>query len=67
MEKQTLRAEAEEQMEALRNQLEEISMKSDSTNSKLRDELLDLQPLAFLSEISYRELKSRWLDRKSVV
>ena len=60
MEKQTLRAEAEEQMEALRNQLEEISMKSDSTNSKLRDELLDLQPLAFLSEISYRELKSRW-------
>ncbi len=60
MEKQTLRAEAEEQMEALRNQLEEISMKSDSTNSKLREELLDLQPLAFLSEISYRELKSRW-------
>ena len=24
------------------------------------EELLDLQPLAFLSEISYRELKSRW-------
>ncbi len=60
MEKQALRAEAEEQMEALRNQLEEVSLKSDSQNAKLRDELLDLQPLAFLSEMSYRELKSRW-------
>ncbi len=60
LEKQSLRAEAEEQMENLRNQLEDISTKSDSTNSKLREELLDLQPLAFLSEMSYRELKSRW-------
>ncbi len=31
-----------------------------SQNSKLRDELQELQPFTFLSETSYRELKSRW-------
>jgi len=60
MDKQQVRAEAEEQMEALRNQLVDESTESQSQNSKLRDELQDLQPLTFLSETSYRELKSRW-------
>ncbi|GAP40844.1 DNA-directed RNA polymerase, beta' subunit, predominant form [Flexilinea flocculi] len=60
MDKQQVRAEAEEQMEALRNQLADQSTESQSQNSKLRDELQDLQPFTFLSESSYRELKSRW-------
>ncbi len=60
MDKQLVRAEAEEQMEALRNQLADQSTESQSQNSKLRDELQELQPFTFLSETSYRELKSRW-------
>ncbi|MHC1770198.1 MAG: DNA-directed RNA polymerase subunit beta' [Flexilinea sp.] len=60
MDKQQVRAEAEEQMEALRNQLADQSTESQSQNSKLRDELQELQPFTFLSETSYRELKSRW-------
>ena len=60
MDKQQVRAEAEEQMEALRNQLADESAESQNQNSKMRDELQELQPLTFMSETSYRELKSRW-------
>ncbi len=60
MDKLQVRAEAEEQMEALRNQLVDQSTETQSQNSTLRDELQDLQPFTFLSETSYRELKSRW-------
>ncbi len=60
MDKQQVRAEAEEQMEALRNQMSDQSTETQSQNSKLRDELQELQPFNFLSETSYRELKSRW-------
>ncbi len=55
-----IKAEANEQMEALRNQLEDQSTESHSQNSRLRDELLELSPFTFLSESRYRELKSRW-------
>jgi len=60
LEVQRIRAEAEEQMEALRNQLEDQSAISQNQNSRVRDELLELRPFTFLSEIRYRELKSRW-------
>jgi DNA-directed RNA polymerase subunit beta' len=60
MQVETLRAEADEQMEALRNQLEDQSTVSQGQNSRMRDELMELRPFAFLSESRYRELKGRW-------
>ncbi|MEJ5223567.1 MAG: DNA-directed RNA polymerase subunit beta' [Anaerolineales bacterium] len=57
---QRIRAEAEMQMEALRNQLEDQSAASQGQNTRTRDELLELRPFTFLSETRYRELKSRW-------
>jgi DNA-directed RNA polymerase subunit beta' len=55
-----IKAEAEEEMEALRNQLEDQSTASQNQNSRIRDELVELRPFTFLSEIRYRELKQRW-------
>ena len=55
-----IRAEAEEAMESLRNQLEDQSFVSQNQNSRVRDELQELRPFTFLSESRYRELKSRW-------
>jgi DNA-directed RNA polymerase subunit beta' len=60
MEISRIRAEAEEAMEALRNQLEDQSFVSQGQNSRVRDELQELRPFTFLSESRYRELKSRW-------
>ena len=58
MEISRIRAEAEEAMEALRNQLEDQSFVSQNQNSRVRDELQELRPFTFLSESRYRELKS---------
>ncbi len=55
-----VKAAAEEEMNALRNELEDQSSVSQGQNSRMRDELLELRPFTFLSEIRYRELKSRW-------
>ena len=55
-----VKAGAEEEMEALRGQLEDQSAVSQNQNSRVRDELMDLRPFTFLSEIRYRELKQRW-------
>jgi DNA-directed RNA polymerase subunit beta' len=55
-----IKAEADEEMEALRGQLEDQSNVSHNQNSRVRDELLELRPFTFLSEIRYRELKQRW-------
>jgi DNA-directed RNA polymerase subunit beta' len=55
-----LRAQAEQDMEALRGELENQSSASSNQTSRLRDELLELRPFTFLSEIRYRELKQRW-------
>jgi DNA-directed RNA polymerase subunit beta' len=55
-----LRAEADEQMEALRNQLEDQSVVNQNQNATQRDELHELREFTFLTENRYRELKSRW-------
>ncbi len=55
-----IKAQADQDMEALRNQLESQTSVSSNQSSRLRDELLELRPFTFLSEIRYRELKQRW-------
>ncbi len=56
----SLRAQAELDMEALRNQLEDEAASARDQNTRLRDEILELRPLTFMGESRYRELKSRW-------
>ncbi len=60
IEVEQLRAEAAEQMEALRNQLEDQASTSQTQSSHTREELMELRPFTFLSETRYRELRSRW-------
>jgi DNA-directed RNA polymerase subunit beta' len=55
-----VKADADMQMEALRSQLEEQTSVSSDQSSRQRDELLELRPFTFISEIRYRELKQRW-------
>ena len=60
MEAATIKAEADEQMNALRSQLEDQTSTSHDANALQRDELMELRPFTFISEIRYRELKQRW-------
>jgi DNA-directed RNA polymerase subunit beta' len=60
METETMRAQADQEMEELRNALEDQSSAVRDESSRLRDELMELRPLTFLGETRYRELKSRW-------
>jgi DNA-directed RNA polymerase subunit beta' len=60
MEVERVRAEAEMEMEGLRNQLDDQSVAVRDENAQMRDELLELRPLTFMGESRYRELKSRW-------
>jgi DNA-directed RNA polymerase subunit beta' len=60
MEAGRVKADADMQMEALRSQLEDQTTASSNQSSRMRDELLELRPFTFLSEIRYRELKQRW-------
>ncbi len=55
-----IKAEADMQMEALRSQLEDQTSASVNQSSRQRDELMELRPFTFISEMRYRELKSRW-------
>jgi DNA-directed RNA polymerase subunit beta' len=55
-----IKADADLKMEALRSQLEDQSTASSNQSSRMRDELLELRPFTFISEIRYRELKQRW-------
>lgn len=55
-----VRTKAEQDMDTLRNQLEDQSTESVNQNAKMRDELQELRPFTFLSESRYRELKTRW-------
>jgi len=54
------RAETDLAMEQLRNLLEDQSDSVREENKNLRKELLEIQPLSFMSESRYRELRSRW-------
>ncbi len=54
------RAETDLAMEQLRNLLEDQSASVREENKNLRKELLEIQPLSFMSESRYRELRSRW-------
>ncbi len=56
----SLKAQADLDMEALRSELENQTSVSSNQSSRLRDELLELRPFTFISEIRYRELKQRW-------
>jgi len=60
LESAKFKAEADEQMNALRSQLEDQTSTSHDANARQRDELLELRPFTFLGEIRYRELKQRW-------
>jgi len=60
MEMGRVKADADMQMEALRSQLEDQTTASSNQSSRMRDELLELRPFTFISEIRYRELKQRW-------
>ena len=55
-----INAEADLQMEGLRSQLEDQTSASVNQSSRQRDELMELRPFTFISEIRYRELKQRW-------
>ena len=55
-----IKAQADQEMEALRSELENETTDTSNSSSRLRDELLELRPFTFLSEIRYRELKQRW-------
>ncbi|MBE3118101.1 MAG: DNA-directed RNA polymerase subunit beta', partial [Candidatus Atribacteria bacterium] len=60
MEAATIKAGADEQMNALRSQLEDQTSTSHDANAHQRDELMELRPFTFLGETRYRELKQRW-------
>jgi len=60
MEVQRIKAEADETMEAYRNQLEDQTVVAQGQNTRQRDELQELRPFTFLTESRYRELKQRW-------
>ena len=60
MEAGRVKADADMKMENLRSQLESQTTASSDQSSRQRDELLELRPFTFISEIRYRELKQRW-------
>jgi len=60
MELGRVKADADLKMEVLRSELEDQTVASSNQSSRQRDEILELRPFTFLSEIRYRELKQRW-------
>ncbi len=55
-----VRAETTQAISQLRDNLDLAIESAQSEYKRLRSELLDLQPLIFLGEAEYRELRSRW-------
>ncbi len=55
-----VRAETTQEISHLRENLDLAIDSAQSEYKRLRDELLNLQPLTFLGEAEYRELRSRW-------
>lgn len=57
---ESLRATLESKTKELLEQQEDENVQSRNDYLRLRDELLELQPLTFFGEPRYRELRSRW-------
>jgi len=57
---ETVKAEADTEMEGLRNKLEDQTSDAQNQSARQRDEIQELKPFTFLSEGRYRELKQRW-------
>mgnify|MGYP001079098168 CR=1 FL=1 len=55
-----VRAETTQEISQLRESLEQAINSAQAEYKRLREELLNLQPLTFLGEAEYRELRSRW-------
>ncbi len=60
IQKEELKATADQRMEALRGELEDQAEETQTESARLRDELYELEPFTFLSEARFRDLKSRW-------
>ncbi len=60
LQKETIKAESDLKMNTFRSQLDDEYEKTQTTNARHRDELQELEPLKFLSETHYRELKSQY-------
>jgi DNA-directed RNA polymerase subunit beta' len=57
---ETKRAETDLEMEQLRFELDDHSSKFRDEYKQLRSELMEIQPLTFMVESQYRELRTRW-------
>jgi DNA-directed RNA polymerase subunit beta' len=55
-----VRAETTQEIAQLREALDQTLTDAQDEYKQLRQELIDLQPLTFLGEVEYRELRSRW-------
>lgn len=55
-----MRAETTQEIAQLRENLDAALDSAKSEYKHLREELIDLQPLTFLGEMEYRELRSHW-------
>ena len=55
-----VRAETTQEIKGLRDDLDQAIDSAQSEYKRLREELIDLQPLTFMGEAEYRELRSRW-------
>jgi len=55
-----IKAEADDQLVELRSQMEDTDDDGRDTMGVERDELMSLQPMMFVGESKYRELKQKW-------
>ncbi len=55
-----IRAETNQELEALDDRLQDEVDSLRDEYKRLREELIDLQPMTYMGELRYRELKSRW-------
>jgi len=59
-EAEKVKAEAEDQVVQLRDQLEDRALDTHEGMAQEREELTSLEPMMFLGESKYRELKQKW-------
>jgi len=60
MDIETSKAEAEDEIVRQQIELEELTSQQQDRIAEDRDKLLNLQPMMFLSEAQYRDLKQKW-------